>query len=188
MIPLKLKRQHLRAPLVNECLFIDEGTFFKGTILNISEGGGLLSDLNFYPDSKQFSLFFDLPILPDFSTLPASEIFSLDKNNFEHQIYGTLVESRRNFEAKLDDGKRIKKMGAEFIDPSKDVQEGIKKYVSTFSINIIYVLSLFEQGHHRKAVSDLIRKVISLLNYDGSLKLSVSRQIVLHDYQSLESL
>ena len=188
MIPLKLKRRHLRAPLGNEFLFIDEGTFFKASILNISEGGGLLSDLAFFPESKQIPIFFDIPFLPDFSKMSTTEIFSLDQDSFKHNIHGAQIESRRNFEHEEEDGKLVKKMGCEFVHLTNDAQEDVKRYVATFSINIIFVLSLFEQGHHRQEVSDLIRKSISLLNYDESLKLSETRQTILHDYQSLESL
>ena len=194
MIPLKLKRRHLRAPLANKCIFIDEGTCFKGRVWNISEGGILLGGVGIFPTSKQFSVFFDLPLLPDFSLLSTSEIFSLSSESFDHSVYGAQVEVRRSFEHNFErletgeDSSLNKNTGCEFVHLSNEAQRAIKKYVANFSVNIVYVLSLFEQGYHRKEVSDLIRKSISLLNYDENLKLSQSRQIVLHDYQSLESL
>ena len=154
----------------------------------------MLGGLGFYPASDEFSVFFDLPVLPDFSQLSTSEIFSLSKENFVHSIYGAQVAQRRSFEEGFErlmpqeNLKLNKNVGCEFVHLSNDAQRLIKEYVANFSVNIVYVLSLFEQGYHRKEVSDLIRKSISLLNYDENLKLSQSRQIVLHDYQSLESL
>ena len=184
MIPLKLRRKHLRAPLNTNFLFKDELGVQKGIVENISEGGLLLRADQSTFDGSSFSVFFDLPEIANFSNMPIFDIMSLSSENFRHRIFNAEIEAKR--EVKLDEGKSL--IGCEFLRIDDEPQALIKKYVSNYASNIIFTLSLFEQGTHRRDVQDLIKKSLSLLNYPRIEKLSELRQRLLHDYQSLESL
>lgn len=185
MIPLKLRRKHLRAPLNTNFLFKDELGVQKGIVENISEGGALLVGLKNVPKSSTFNIYFDLPEIPNFSNLPIADIFALGSENFRHQIYLAEIEVRRNF--KLP-GTNTNCLGCEFFSLETDHLLKIKNYVANYAANIIFTLALFEQGVHRKEVIELIRKAVHLMNYPKIEKISDLRQKLLHDYQSLESL
>ena len=62
MIPLKLRRKHLRAPLHTFFIFKDEAVVRKGMAENISEGGLLLRVSDLKDVKSSFSVFFDLPV------------------------------------------------------------------------------------------------------------------------------
>ena len=62
----------------------------------------------------------------------------------------------------------------------------IGEYVANFAKNTIHLLTLFES--HSQHQAELIRIISGLLGYRPDEKLSVLRQKVLHDYQSLEGL
>ena len=185
MIPLKLRRKYLRAPLHTNFLFKDEHGVHKGIIENISEGGAMLSGLKSAPPSGIFNVFFDMPEIPDFSNLPISDVLSLGRDNFRHNIFSCELETKREF-IRPDVGDKC--VGVEFFSIDSDIQKRIKNYVSVYASNIVFTLSLFEQGVHRQEVKNLIFKSVRLLNYPPIEKLSNLRQKLLHDYQSLESL
>lgn len=185
MIPLKLRRKHLRAPLYTSFLFKDELGVHKGLVENISEGGAFLSRIDHVPTSGTFKIFFDLPEIPDFSNLPINDVLALGNENFKHHIFVGEMEIKREF---TRPGESFKCLGVEFFSLDNDIQQKIKKYVSIYASNIVFTLSLFEQGVHRLEVKNLIYKAVRLLNYPKIDNLSDLRQKLLHDYQSLESL
>lgn len=184
MIPLKLRRKHLRAPLHTNFLFKNENQVCKGVVLNISEGGLLLSGLSKPMTVDCLEIFFDLPQIVKFSNLPITDILSLGAENFKHFIYKAELEIRRQFQ----NPDSHYNLGCEFLKLDDEARIRIKDFVSNYASNIVFTLSLFEQGVHRQDVKDLIRKSVSLLNYPQIEKLPELRQKLLHDYQSLESL
>jgi hypothetical protein len=184
MIPLKLRRKHLRAPLHTNFLYKVNHGVHKGVVQNISEGGLLLSGMNPSCAGDSFWIFFDLPEIANFSNMPISDILSLGTESFRHQIFEAEVEIKR----KPVPGDSSSYIGCEFFKIDNLPQRKIKEYVSNYASNIVFTLSLFEQGVHRKDVKDLIYKSVSLLNYPRVEKLAELRQKLLHDYQSLESL
>ena len=185
MIPLKLRRKHLRAPLHTNFLYKDARGVRKGVVENISEGGVYLTGLDQLPPNQIFDVFFDLPELVDFSGLPMSEILSLGKESFKHHVFHAELEVKRTAEKK---SASFHSIGCEFFKIDGEKQRLIKNYVSNYATNIIFTLSLFEQGVHRKEVKELIMKSVDLLNYPRIEKAADLRQKLLHDYQSLESL
>ena len=185
MIPLRLRRKHLRAPLNTHYLFEGDRVIEKGLVENISEGGLLLSGRQMNSPKKPFSIYFDLPEIVNFSSMPISEILSVGKENFKHHIIFAELEMRRA----LPEGENKKHLlGCEFTNIDHDSQSLIKEYVSNYAANIIFTLALFEQGVHRQDVKELIQKSVNLMNYPLVDKMTDLRQKLLHDYQSLESL
>ena len=185
MIPLKLKRRYLRAPLNSECLIKVGRSLQSGLASNISEGGLLLQEFEILPEEKQFSVFMEVPSLPDFTKVTTSELLNLGKETFEHDVIGTIVEVRRS---RLNEESRTYEFGCEFADIRREAQEKISEYVRNFGVNIVFSLTLFEQGTHREEVKVLIRKCVELLNYPADMSMAKIRERLLHDYQSLESL
>ena len=48
--------------------------------------------------------------------------------------------------------KQVYSVGCEFVDLRSESQEEIKRYVAQYSVNIVYVLSLFEQGLNKEDI------------------------------------
>lgn len=185
MIPLKLKRRYLRAPMNNECLYKDSDTISSAHVYNISEGGCLLGRIQNEPSSEQFTTFLDIPCIPDFTKLSVNEIMMTGVESFSREVIGTVVETRRS---KIDQLTGLYEIGCEFVDIRRESQEKINDYVRNFSVNTVFSLTLFEQGTHRDEVKNLIRQCSTLLNYEKGLSMAKIREQLLHDYQSLESL
>ena len=169
MIPLKLKRRYLRAPLNSECLIKAGKNLHSGLASNISEGGLLLKGFKLQPDESQFSVFMELPSLPDFTKVTTNELLNLGRETFEYDVIGTIVEVRRS---KLDEESSSYEFGCEFADIRREAQEKICEYVRNFGVNIVFSLTLFEQGTHREEVKVLIRKCVELLNYPMDMSMA----------------
>jgi hypothetical protein len=169
----------------NECLLKVEDQISKGFVLNISEGGLLISEVESLPQEDQFTVFIEIPLLPDFTKLSTSELMLIGKESFEREIVGTIVEVRRN---QQKEDTKLYEIGCEFVDIRREAQERISDYVRNFSVNTVFSLTLFEQGTHREEVKNLIRQCAGLLNYEPGMSMAKIREKLLHDYQSLESL
>ncbi|MAW07596.1 MAG: hypothetical protein CME61_04865 [Halobacteriovoraceae bacterium] len=186
MIPLKLKRRHLRAPLNNECLIKVDQHILKVNALNISEGGALLSELPNLEDRATITAFFEVPRLPSFSLMTTNDLFNLDRDKNFAEVQGVVLELKRKVLPNSQSG--VVSGGFEFVDLRRESQEKIKEYVSAFGANIVFTLSLFEQGVQKIEVKELIRKCVHALGYPDKMSLGKIRETLLHDYQSLESL
>ena len=73
----RLQRKYLRAPLKSQALYVDDEHVFKARILNISEGGVLLSELPHVPEINSLPVAIKLIEFPKFSTLSYDQILNL---------------------------------------------------------------------------------------------------------------
>lgn len=183
------QRSFLRAPVNDEILYLCDGYVLKGKCSNISEGGVLLSELGKVPEKSEFSVLIPLVQYPEFSKLGPQKVISVERASFDIEIIRVKVNVVRSFEGKSEVEKiLIKNIGAQFVNLAGADRILIVDFVSTFTKNLVYLLTLFESQSSKGANISYIRKLADLLGYDGSLKLPLLRQKVLHDYQSLESL
>jgi hypothetical protein len=183
----RFKREYLRAPLVTELLYTDQGNVLKAGANNISEGGILLENLPHVPEEDIMPLMIDLPRYPLFSEMNHTRLMNADNEDLERKIIRIQVKIVRSFDARSDvEAIFIPRIGCEFLKPSVDALETICSYVDTFLSNTIFLLSLFENGSKKDI--DSIRQVARFLGYKSTEKLVILRQKVLHDYQSLEGL
>lgn len=181
------RRAHLRAPLFTELLYEDDGDVLKASVNNISEGGVLLESLPHVPEINFMPLILDLPRYPIFSQMPNNRILQLEPDNLERDVIRVRAKIVRSFEAQSAvEAIFVPKIGCEFVAPTEDAKEVIRNYVEVFAKNMVYLLSLFENG--TKKDIDLMRHIAGFLGYKEEEKLVILRQKVLHDYQSLESL
>ena len=181
------RRVHLRAPLFTEILYEDNGDVLKGSVNNISEGGVLLENLPHVPEINLMPLLIDIPEFPIFSQIAKEKFFNLKTENLEREVIRVRAKIVRTFEAESAvDAIFVPKIGCEFVKPSSEIQESINHYVEVFAKNMVYLLSLFENGNKKDI--DTIRHIAGFLGYKPQEKLVILRQKVLHDYQSLDSL
>lgn len=185
----RLQRKYLRAPLKSQCLYVDGEHVFKARILNVSEGGVLLSELPHIPEINSLPIALNLIHYPKFSLLGMEQLKALSVEDFERTILKTKVRMVRSFENQSNVDKIfINFIGCEFYNPTPEFKRVIFEYVETFAKNTVYLLSLFESLGNRAEQLETLRTVAHLLGYDRRMKIPLLRAKVLHDYQSLESL
>lgn len=185
----RLQRKFLRAPLKSTALYVDGEHVFKSRVLNLSEGGILLSELPHVPEINSLPIALNIIHYPRFQTLMMDELKKLSLDDFERSIIKTKVRMVRTFENQSNvDRVFINFIGCEFYNPGPEIKIIIFKYIETFTKNTIYLLSLFESLGKREEQLETLRAVAHLLGYDRRMKLPLLRAKVLHDYQSLESL
>ncbi len=182
-------RRHLRAPVYDDILYSCGEYVLAGKCRNISEGGLLLSELSLVPDEKEFKVLLPITQYPDFAKLSIGRILMLERDHLDKEVLKVKITVMRSF-AGLSEVDKIllTSIGASFSGLSHLDQELIKAYVQTYTKNIVYLLSLFENNDRKKTNNSLIRKVSEILGYDSQMKMALLRLKVLHDYQSLESL
>ncbi len=189
MADAKFKRKHLRSPLKTIALFQSDCYVFRAQSLNISEGGVLLENLPSVPEINAIPLMLCLPQFPEFHSVSPARLKSLEIEEFDSNIIRVKARTVRQFEGMSEvDQIFVTRIGCEFVLASDSAKQSIKNYVSTFAKNTIFLLNLFESHANDEERILLIRHIAKLLGYDESQKLSILRQKVLHDYQSLESL
>jgi hypothetical protein len=185
----RLQRKFLRAPLKSVCLYVDGEHVFKARVLNISEGGILLSDLPHIPEINSLPLAIDLVLFPRLQTLTLDQLKVLNIEEFPRLIAKTKARMVRTFEGQSNvDRIFVNFIGCEFFNPTTDFKMAVFRYVETFAKNTVYLLSLFESLGNRAEQLELLRTVAHILGYDRRMKIPLLRAKVLHDYQSLESL
>ncbi|WP_127714677.1 PilZ domain-containing protein [Halobacteriovorax sp. HLS] len=183
------KRKHLRSPLTTIALYQSDRYVFKAYCLNISEGGVLLENLPSVPEVNAIPLLLSIPQFPEFSSLSAERIAEIGIDELKTKNIRVKARTVRQFEGlSAVDQIFVTRIGCEFVHLNDEAIETIKKYVSIFAKNTIYLLNLFESHGNSEQKKKHLRYVSSLLGYDPDQKLSLLRQKVLHDYQSLESL
>lgn len=185
----RLQRKFLRAPLKSQALYVDGEHVFKSRILNISEGGVLLSELPHIPEINSLPIAMNIIHYPRFHGMSLDELKQLSADDFPRTILKTKVRMVRSFENQSNvDRVFINFIGCEFYNPAPDFKLVIFQYVETFAKNTVYLLSLFESLGNRTEQLETLRTVAHLLGYDRRMKIPLLRAKVLHDYQSLESL
>lgn len=185
----RLQRKHLRAPLRSICLYVDGEHVFKARVLNISEGGILLSDLPHIPEINSLPFAIDLPQFPRLQGMSIEQLKVLNIDEFPRTILKTKGRMVRSFEGQSTvDKVFVNFIGCEFYNPSTEFKMGVFQYVETFARNTVYLLSLFESLGNRTEQLEILRAVAHILGYDRRMKIPLLRAKVLHDYQSLESL
>ncbi|NOT78896.1 MAG: PilZ domain-containing protein [Bacteriovoracaceae bacterium] len=189
MSDFRLQRKFTRAPLKSQALYVDGEHVFKAKVLNLSEGGILLSELPHFPETKILPIAVSLIHYPRFAGMVHDELKQLSVDDFERSIVKTTVHIMRNYENQSNvDKVFINYIGCEFYKPSPEFKLAIFDYVDVFSKNTIYLLSLFESLGNRAEQLETLRTVAHLLGYDRRMKVPLLRAKVLHDYQSLESI
>ena len=189
MTDLRLQRKHLRAPLKSTALYVDGEHVFKARVLNVSEGGLLLSELPHIPEINLLPIAINLINYPRFQGMTLDEVKQLSVDDFSRVIIKTQVRMMRSYENQNKvDLVFINFIGCLFYNPGPSFKIAILTYVETFAKNAVYLLSLFETLVARPEQAELLKTIAHLLGYDRRMKLPLLRSKVLHDYQSLGSL
>ena len=187
-----MNRKSLRAPLKSVILYETKGKVFRGIIHNISRDG-ILMEYDSIPENENFSAMIGLSCYPDFSKMNLEEIKGLGKKNaemeffFDKQTIRLKIKPVRLFKRVLLNGVEKKLAGCIFVEISNKDKMAINRYISLFARNMIFLLNLFE-GQNPQNNIEALKTLAFFLGHDKDQEVSLLRQKILHDYQSLESL
>ena len=181
-----MHRAHLRAPVFDDIVYVCDDYVLKGSCENISQGGVLLKEIGKVPVNLTFPILLPLVQYPEFSKLSNKKVLSVERSSFNVEVVRATVTIVRSFKGKSEVEKVLmKSFGGQFVALGEADSILISDYVQTYAKNLVHLLSLFESHSSKASNIAYLRKVASLLGYDGQEKLAVLRQKVLHDYQSV---
>lgn len=181
------QRRYLRAPFKYEILFVAENFVFKGKAINISEGGMLLDEVGFFPESNEVQFMTKLPQFPLFKNFDTEKLSQYRTELLESKTIRFKAKMVRKIEirSKVDELFHSQ-IGLKIEDISKFDQAKVANYVDVFSSNLIYLLVLLDNVDSDRNNLQKLRDLALLLGYDANQKLSMLRLQVEHDYKSLQ--
>src|SRR3990172_6175173 len=187
MIEKKYQRTALRSPMKSQILFYKGNTVGKSKTLNISQGGLLMEEIQGTKVGDVFPIMVELPKIPILPLIGEKKIYQLDPLKFDREIIRTKIEVVRIYkgQSSFKEGN-IGQMGGKFFQMSQTFEREINDYVLSFKKNVIYILNLIADLGQGKRQMPLLKHVSFLLGYEVLDNISLLRQKVLHDYQSLE--
>lgn len=187
MIEKKYQRTALRSPMKSGLLFCKGGSVGKSKTLNISQGGLLMEEIQGTKIGDIFPIMVELPKIPILPLIGEKKIYQLDSLKFEREIIRTKIEVVRVFKGQTSFKEgNVGQMGAKFFQMSQAFEKEINDYVTSFKKNVVYILNIIADLGQGKRQMPLLKHVSLLLGYEVQDNISLLRQKVLHDYQSLE--
>lgn len=182
------KRLHLRAPFYEYVLYNIDGHIFKTIAGNISEGGLLLKNVPHIPEDENeiISFAISIPQMPYLKNYNLERLRSYTNEIFTSNIIKLRGTIARKIGASDVDQIFLTQIGIKFIEPDPLELKKITDYVNITSSNIIYLLMLIDTINDDEDQINKVRHVAKILGYDSTLKISLLRHLVHHDYQSLQ--
>ncbi len=181
------QRRYLRAPFKHDILYVDQDFSFKGSALNISEGGLLLNSVGHFPDGDRVQFMLCLPQYPLFKNFSLERLSNYTPSTLESRTIRFKAKMVRKLSSNSKaEGVLLHKMGLmiQEIDPVS--QAKIAQYVEDFSSNLIYLQVLIDSINDDKKNLPKIRLVSRFLGYETDIKVALLRTFVEHDYKSLQ--
>ena len=187
MIEKKYQRTALRSPMKSNFLFCFGNNVGKSKTLNISQGGLLMEEIKGVKVGDVFPIMVELPRIPLLPLIGEKKIYQLNPLKFERDIIRTKIEVVRIYKGQTSfkEGE-IGQMGGKFFQISKPFEREINDYVLSFKKNVVFILNLIADLGQGKRQMPLLKHISFLLGYEVQDNISLLRQKVLHDYQSLE--
>ncbi len=181
------QRRYLRAPFTQDILFVEQNFVFKGKAINISEGGMLLGEVGFFPESDSVHFMIRLPQFPLFKNFSSEKVSQYRSELLEAKTVRFKAKMVRKVEirSKVDELFHSQ-IGLSILEIKPFDQAKIASYVDVFSSNLIYLLVLLDNINEDRNNLQKIRSLSRLLGYNPFEKISVLRTLIERDYKSLQ--
>lgn len=182
------EREHLRAPYKEELMFKDGEYVFKAKASNISVGGMLLENVNYFPkETSNLQFFIKLPSFPYFKSFDFEKLQSYSTDLLEAKVIRLKCEMVRKstMKTKIDE-ILASNIGLRIIEINNLDKELIKDYVNIFSSNLIYLQTLIDDLNGKPNLGKYIRELGKILGYEDNIKISLLNKQVISDYRSLQ--
>ncbi|TDJ03735.1 MAG: hypothetical protein E2O68_09500 [Deltaproteobacteria bacterium] len=187
MIEKKYKRTALRSPMNSQFIYSWDKKVLRSRTFNISQGGILLEAIPNVEVGDVIPIMMELPKIPIFANFKEQDIFNLDPLKFNRDIIRLKIEVVRIHEGPISFDKSIvAQMGGKFFKSSENLVNEINNYVDSYKKNVVFLLNLIADLGQGKKQMPLLSHIAYLLGYQIKDSISLLRQKVLHDYQSLE--
>lgn len=187
MIEKKYKRTALRSPMKSQFIYSWDKKVDRSRTFNISQGGILVEAIPNVKVGDIIPIMMELPKIPVLNLLKEKEVLNLDPLKFNRNIIRLKIEVVRIHEGPISFDKSIvNQMGGKFFKSSDDLVIEINKYVDSYKKNVVFLLNLIADLGQGKKHMPLLIHIAYLLGYQIKDSISLLRQKVLHDYQSLE--
>jgi hypothetical protein len=182
------QRKHLRAPYKEAILYVDDNFVFKGSTLNISEGGILLDQIPHFPEEgDDVPLMISLPQFPYFKNFNLEKLQSFNAEIFPKKVVRVKCSIARKMGIKSElDAVMTSRIGLRFTEVSPHAQKEISDYVNVFASNLIYLQMLIDSINTNEKNLLKIRLLATILHYPEDIKIAELYKTVLHDYKSLQ--
>lgn len=181
------QRRYLRAPFKKEILFEDENFVFKGTCINISEGGLLLDQVGHFPKDHAVNFMAEIPEFPLFKNFSSEKLLTFSSDDVRSRVIRFKAKLVRTAKVTTNvDGMLVSKIGLAVEEMKPNDQLKISRYVESFSSNLVYLQVLIDSLTSDENLLSKIRLISSYLGYDKDIKIALLRKTVEEDYQSLQ--
>jgi hypothetical protein len=172
------QRKHLRAPYRFEIMYAYDQKMHRQHCLNISEGGMLISEVDFFPQ-QETSVLLSLPQFPPFKNFTIEKLKDFTIDLFPKKVIPAKVKLVR-----MD--KVAKTAGVKFVAISGPHQKFIAEYVESLLSNIIHLLTLIDSVNFDTESLEKTRYLSHLMGYGQEIKIAKLRQVIGHEYRSLQ--
>jgi len=187
MIEKKYKRGALRSPMKSQFIYSWNKRVERSRTFNLSQGGVLLEAIPKVQVGDVIPIMMELPKIPIFTNMKEKDILALDPLKFRRDIIRLKIEVVRVHEGPISFDKSIvPQMGGKFFQSSDSLVKEINDYVDCYKKNVVFLLNLIADLGQGKKHMPLLSHIAYLLGYQIKDSISLLRQKVLHDYQSLE--
>jgi hypothetical protein len=174
------QRKYLRAPYRFEAIYSFDGKMHKVSCLNISEGGMLLhlGHSDFFPQ-QEIHVLLSLPQFPPFKNYNLEKLKDFSLDLFPKKVIPAKIKLVR-----LD--KTSRTAGVQFVQLLAPHQKFIAEYVESLLSNIIHLLTLIDSVNFDQECLHKARNISHLIGYGAEIKIAQLRQIITHEYRSLQ--
>jgi hypothetical protein len=181
------QRTYLRAPHREEILYVENDFVFKAATINISEGGLLLDEVGHFPESDLIPFMLRLKQYPYFKNYTLEKLQSYSQEMFDSAVIRFNASLVRKIGLNsATDGLLASRIGLQIKEISPFDKARVSNYVDVFSSNLIYLQVLIDTLHADKKNLEKIRIIAKVIGYSHVKKMSQLRQVVEHDYKSLQ--
>ncbi len=187
MIKGNYQRRYLRAPYKEEILYSDGENVLKASTINISEDGILIDHLPSFPSQDDVPLIFPLRIYPVLKNLSLYQLQTFSSDLITTSIVQAKARMVRREQLSQDLENIFKsRFGLHFVSITNEHKNMIETYVSTFSVNMIYLQTLVDSFNSDEETRLRTRVVANILGYRAHEKIAKLRLEVSNDYNGLQ--
>jgi hypothetical protein len=181
------QRRHIRAPFHFNVLYEDQDYVFKAKALNISEGGMLLDQLPYFPENDAVALMLSIPKFQSFKNFDVLKLKEFSLDLFGEKIIRLKAQMVRKEGIKSDiDQIMASRIGVAFTQIGEHEIKAIEEYSQNLLSNVVHLLALIDSVNYDEEALIKVKLLSQILGYDKELKLAKLRQIVHHEYVSLQ--
>lgn len=149
------KRKHLRVKIAGDMIFSADNNVFKVKMVNISEGGVLISDIPYFPE-HDVCAYLEIPKIPKLYKFSDNQLNYYHPNLTPIDVVSSKIEILRRT-GEVDD--YFMDVAGKFTSMSNKDSELIAGHVIGFAENLVYLVTELQNSNN----SPRIKKIAKLI-------------------------